>query len=368
MRYFLSGRTYEISSLSPPLDMLFAQLHAACLGPTPFHWEEFKQTAVQFLANTPPRSGLHDAYFGNFTLVWNQLLASGKFDEAETLWEMALSPALEVEKQHPGHEIHKGTPYYFWGMTAILRGDIDKGYALMHQAVEEDVATTHTPIPDTPAYALATLNWVNQNQVFRQWVVSQAQFLNEKQNRYSAFYSRPFTLEDFRKRFLSSPPSTENVFLFVYTVARLMRLGNAPEHTVRSRFAGQLFMSLFCDMLVTIEAALKSKNPAGRSFIHQAEHLSQKVGDPISADRLRELNGLFNADFDTTLTALLNGTFAFPDQTTLSKLQSEIAVAYGLRNKAAHDISPTPAMWERFSEIMQSLFNVLFAMVDYVYV
>ncbi len=368
MRYFLSGRTYQISSLSPPLDLLFTQLHAAYLGPTPFNWEEFRQTAAQFLANTPSRSGLHDAYFGNFTLVWNQLLTGRNFDEAETLWEMALAPALDVEKQHPGHEIHKGTPYYFWGMTAILRGDIDKGYALMHQAVEEDVATTHTLIPDTPAYALATLNWVKQDQAFRQWVVSQALFLNKKQNTYSSVYSRPFTLEDFRKRFLSSPPTTENVFLFVYIVARLMRLGNAPAYTVRSRFAGQLFMSLFSDMLVTIEAALKSKNPAGRSFIDHAAYLSEKAGSPISIDRLKEANGLFNADFDATLTALLNGTFAFPDQTTLSKLGSEIVIAYGLRNKAAHDIFATPAMWKRFSEIMQSLFNVLFAMVDYVYV
>jgi hypothetical protein len=323
--------------------------------------------AAQFLARTPGRSEQHDAYFSNFTLVWNQLLASGRFDEAETLWQMALDPALRAEKQNPGHEIHKGTPYYFWGMTAILRGDIDKGYALMHQAVEEDVATTQTQIPDTPAYALATLNWMKQDQAFRQWVLAQAQFLNEKQNNYSALYSRSFTLEDFRQRFLSSPPSTENVFLFAYTIARLMRLGNAPQHTVQSRFAGQLFMSLFSDMLLTIEAALKSKNPTGRSFIDQAEYLSQKAGDPISNARLRELNSILIADFDTTLTALLDGSFNFPDRTNISRLQSDIAIAYGLRNRAAHDVFPTPTMWHRFQEIMQILLNVMFMTADYVY-
>lgn len=367
MRYVLAGRTYQIRSLAPLLDTLFTQLHAAYLGPVSFPWEQFKQEAAQFLAKTPVRSELHDAYFSNFTLVWNQLLAIGRFDEAETLWEMALAPALEVEKQNPGHEIHKGTPYYFWGITAILRGDIDKGYALMHQAVEEDVATTQMQIPDTPAYALATLNWTKQDQAFRQWVLAQAQFLKEKQNNYSALYARPFTLDDFRQRFLSSPPSTEIVFLFVYTIARLMRLGNAPHHTVQSHFAGQLFMSLFSDMLVTIEAALKSRNPPGRSFIDQAEFLSQKAGDPISNARLRELNGIFITDFDATLTALLDDTFNFLDQTKLSRLQSEIAVAYGLRNRAAHDVSPTPIMWHRFPEIMQILLNVMFATVDYVY-
>ncbi|HUU49509.1 MAG TPA: hypothetical protein VMW81_00955 [Nitrospinota bacterium] len=367
MRYFLAGCTYQIRSLEKSLDTLFTQLHAAYLGPTPFYWEEFKQIAVRFLSNTPPHSELNEAYFNNFNLVWNQLLVSRRFDEAETLWEMALDPALEVEKRKPDHKIHKGTPYYFWGMTAILRGDIDKGYALMHQAVEEDVATTQNQFPDTPAYALATLNWAKQDQAFRQWVLAQAQFLDEKQNKYSTIYSRPFTLENFRQRFLSSPPSTEDVFLFVYTVARLMRLGNAPEHTVQSRFAGQLFMSLFSDMLVVIESALKFKNPNGRSFINHAEYLSQKACDPISNTRLRELNKMFNDDFDTTLTELLNGNFSFPDQTKLTKLQSEIAIAYGLRNRAFHNTSPTPAMWQRFSEIMQILFNVMFTMVDYVY-
>lgn len=367
MQYVLAGRTYDIHDLDPALDALFPQMHAAYLGPEAFHWDIFKRVAEPYLAKTSPRSSEHNEYFNNFTIIWNQLLAAGRFDEAEILWEMALDPALKAEKNNQGHEIHKGTAYYFWGMTAILRGDVDKGYALVHQAVEEDVATTQSPIPDTPAYALATLNWVKQDQAFHRWVISQAQFLNDKQNEYSKLYGRVFVLEDFRQRFLSAPPSTENVFLFVYTIARLMRLGSAPDHTVQSRFAGQLFMSLFSDMLVTIEVALKAKNPAGSTFIDQAEYLSQEAGDHISNARLRELNGIFIADFDSTLNLLLDRKFAFPDNTGLSPLQSEIGVAYGLRNRAAHDVSPTPAMWHRFPETMQALLNVMFMTVDYVY-
>jgi hypothetical protein len=367
MKYVLSGHTYEINSLDPSVDVLFMQLHAAYFGPNPIPWDQFNAVATKFLLGTSPRSGPHDAYFNNFTIVWNYLLSTGRIDEAETLWEMALAPALDAERQNPGHEIHKGTAYYFWGMTAILRGDIDKGYALMHQAVEEDVATTKTQIPDTPAYALATLNWQKQDQAFRSWVLDQAKFLEEKQKQYSALYSRSFTLEDFRQRFLAAPPSTENLFLFAYSIARLMRLGKAPQYTVQSRFAGQLFMNLFFDVLLTIEGALKAKNPAGKSFIDHAEYLSQKAGDLMTNARLRELNSIFIRDFDSTLSSLVSGTFRFPDHTGLSRKQSNIAISYGLRNRAAHDVMPTPTMWHHFPEIMQILLNVLFMTVDYAY-
>lgn len=367
MRYVLAGRTYEIRDLDPSLDPLFTQLHAAYLGATPFPWIHFKQVAEPYLAKTSPRSNEHNEYFNNFTIVWNLLLSGARFDEAETLWEMALDPALETEANNPGHEIHKGTAYYFWGMTAILRGDIDKGYALMHQAVEEDVATTNSPIPNTPAYALATLNWRKQDQAFLQWVRAQASFLDGKQNEYSARYGRQFTLEDFRSRFLNSPPSTELAFLFAYSIARLMGLGKAPQHTVKSRFAGQLFMRIFSDMLTIIETALNSKNPGGGTFIHQAEFLSQAANDHFSNAKLGELNGIFDTDFDGTMNSLLDRSFAYPDNSALSELQSEIGIAYGLRNRAAHDVSPTPVMWHRFPEIMQSLLNVMFMTVDYLY-
>ena len=31
-----------------------------------------------------------------------------------------------------------GTPFYFWGMTAILRGEIDRDYLFMHRSVKEN--------------------------------------------------------------------------------------------------------------------------------------------------------------------------------------------------------------------------------------
>lgn len=367
MKFVIGGQNFNLHSLDPTLDQAFIDLYASYAGATPFRWSDLDQAAQGFLLNSPDRNNVHNLYFNNFTRLWNGFLANGNFDEAERIWQMALEPVLAFETANPPREAHKGTGFYFWGMTSIIRGDLDKGYALVHQAVEEDVATMNIPYPDTPAYALASLNYVKQDQAFRQWVVLQAQFLNDLQNNYTAQYGRQFVLEDFRSRFLNSPPSTDIVFLFAYTVARLMRLDASPSYALQSRFSGQLFINLLFDLTLSIEAAAKAKNPQGNSFINHAKFISQKAKDALSIAKLRELNREFKADFDTTLGSTIDGTYTFADGSGLSRLQSDIAVAYGIRNRGAHDVSSSPTVWQRFSDLKQILLNVMFMTVDFAY-
>ena len=367
MKFVIGGRTFNLNSLDPALDQAFIDLYASYVGTTPFSWSTLDQAVQTFLLNSPDRDNVHNLYFNNFTTLWNTFLNNGNYDEAANLWQMALEPVLAFEAANSPREAHKGTAFYFWGMTSIISGDLDKGYALVHQAVEEDVATLKVPYPDTPAYALASLNYVKQDQAFRQWVVMQAQFLNRLQNNYSAQYGRQFNLEDFRSRFLNSPPSTDIVFLFAYTVARLMRLDASPSYSLQSRFSGQLLINLLFDITLTIEAAAKAKNPNGRSFIHHAKFISQKAKDLITIAKLREINREFQKDFDLTLRSTIDGTFTLANGNNLSRLQSDIAVAYGIRNRGAHDVASSPTVWRRFSDLNKILLNVMFMTVDFAY-
>ncbi len=367
IRFVLGGRTFKLNALENNLDQVFIDLHAAYFGASPFNWDRLDQAAGVFLSNTPNRNFAHNLYFNNFTILWNNFLGSGNFDEAERIWQMALNPVLEFESSNPGREAHKGTAYYYWGITAILRGDIDKGYTLMHQAVEEDIATTGNQFPDTPAYAFANLNFAKQDQTFRQWVVLQAQFLNTRLSNYSTQYARSFSLEILRTRFLNSPPSTDIVFLFAFTIARLMRLSSAPAHTLQSKFSGQLLINLFFDITLTIETAAKAKNPGGNSFINHAKFISQRVNNPLTINQLKYINSEFIRDFDGTLKATVDGSFVFPDGTPLNRIQSDIAVAYGIRNRGGHDVSSSPTVWKEFNKIEQTLLNVLFMTVDFAY-
>ncbi len=367
LRFVLNGRTFKLYSTTIDLDQAFIDLHAAYFGVMPFNFDRLDFAVNSFLKETPDRDTLHNKYFNNFTIIWRNFLNSGNFDEAEKIWQIALQPVLNFESDNTDRKVHKGTAYYYWGMTAIIKGDIDKGYSLVHQAVEEDIATTKNKFPDTPAYALANLNNVKFDQAFKQWVDLQAQYLNIKVENYSNSYSREFHLDDFRERFLNSPPSTDMVFLFVFTIARLMRLSSTPTYILQSRFSGQLLINLFFDITLTIEVAVKSKNPSGRSFIDHAKYLTQKVSNPLTKNKLKEINNSFNTHFDTTLKEVLDETFVFKDGTKINKIQSEIALAYGIRNKGGHDVSSSPTVWKEFIQIEQILLNVLFMAIDYTY-
>jgi hypothetical protein len=366
-RFIIGGKTIDILGLAPLLDQAFISLHAAYFGSQALDWAEFEAAAIQFFDANPKPSMLHNAYFNNFTIIWNNFLAARNFDEAESIWDKALDPALNWEKANPKQRIHKGTAYYFWAMTSLQRGDLDKGYALAHQAVEEDVLTTGQPVPDTPALALATLNYAKADQAFRDWVVAQARFLNDLQNYYSNLYGRQFTLEDFRTRFLSTPPTIDAVFLFAFAIARLMRLSKLPKHILASRFAGQLEANILLDLTLVIDAALKAKNQTKWRFIDHAEFLTYSARDPLTSKELQHINSEFVSDFQTTLEAAIVGTFTMPDGSILSRLQCDVATAYGLRNRGAHDVSSVPAIWNHFLEIEQILMNVLFTTVDYLY-
>lgn len=71
---------------------------------------------------------------------------------AELVWERVLQPALAWEHAHPGQFVHKGTPYYFWAMTAILGRDMDRGYLAIHRALEEDIRTHRQARPRGPSF------------------------------------------------------------------------------------------------------------------------------------------------------------------------------------------------------------------------
>jgi hypothetical protein len=160
------------------MDQRFDQLYAAYFGNASFRWEEFTDAAMQYFDSNAGSPAAAEAYFNNFTIIWNSILQrGGSLERAERIWEQALQPALRWERANAGHRLHKGTPYYFWGMTSLLAGNVDQGYLLIHQAVEEDIRTSGQPVPNTPAFALVSLNYKEEHQAFRQWVLQQMGYL-----------------------------------------------------------------------------------------------------------------------------------------------------------------------------------------------
>jgi hypothetical protein len=156
-------------SLGEPMDSTLDRLYRASDNGDPLPWDDLTNAAQQFFDQNPENWAAHDRYFSNFGGLWQPAILAQAFPLAESIWENALQPATLWEQTHAGQTLHKGTAYYFWAMTALLNGDIDRGYLLTHQAVVEDARRSAEPTPDTPAYALVSLNYEKVDQAFHKW-------------------------------------------------------------------------------------------------------------------------------------------------------------------------------------------------------
>lgn len=365
--FIIGGRQFSLESLEPQIDREFVALYAAFLSSSAYQLDSLLAVAHCYFSTPSTTTHNHGQFFNNFTILWQNALSAGHFDEAERIWLMACNIAWSWERNNPGKLIHKGTPYYFWGMTAILRGDIDRGYALMHQALEEDVRVTGLEFPDTPALAMATMNAEKFEQAARDWVERKASIAKEYLSNYRSATGKGLDFGGFNARYLQHPPSRYAVYSLSYVFGRLTKLASAPKKILASEFAAQLYMDLVFRVLQVIESTLKAKNPSGKTFFYQAEFLASKAGLSLGQKDLSHINSESTKDFEKTLCDLLDGTFTLPGGSQAGGLNRDLAVAYSCRNYGAHQLVPVPAALNRYQEIYQAIFNTLFLIVETLY-
>src|SRR5713101_774922 len=368
MEFLMGGQVLRINDLSPAMNKAFIALHGAYLGDQPYDLGDFEREALAYFDQTAGNPSAHDRFFNAFTIIWQAHLDRENLAAAESLWaDIALRQALLWEKQNPGKFIHKGTPFYFWGMTAIIRGELDKGYALMHQALDEDARTSGLRIPQPPAFAFATLNYAEVAQTFRAWVLNLARFLDQQLTAYRTNTGGRLTLQDFNQHFLLNAPSVDTIFLFSYCVGRLFFLARIPQHALMSEFAGQLETNLLFDIALVIDAAIRGKNPSEWKFRDDIALLSNRAKLALGRKQLGWVNRAMLKDFDATLSSLIMGSFRFRDGTAPGNLERDLAITYGIRNRGAHSVSSAPTLWQRFDDIQRAVFNALFLTVEVLY-
>jgi len=346
------------------MDQAFIDLYGAFFGGTTADWSRFEAAATRFFAESGVGPAQHDSFFENFSIVWQRWMQAGRLAQAEELWKLGLRPALAWESGDANRRVHKGTPYYFWGMTAILRGDLDKGYALMHQAVEEDVITYGQDSPPSPAFAFATLDAMKPDQAFRGWLLDQAKLVSTFLDSYTRTTGRSFDLNSFQKRFLANGSNRDAAFSLAHALARLMNLVAIPDYARHSRFASQLQIQVLFDITLVIDAAIRPYNAPEWSFIKHAELLAQRASLTLKQIQLREVNGLFKSDFEGTLSGFLDERITLSDGSVPKGLVRDICVAYGLRNYGVHQVTSAMSLPRRFDECAKRIFNVLFLSVE----
>lgn len=365
LHFDVGNVSLSISSLSPEMDEAFVRLYASRLGGGILFPTAFDSAATAFLGCTTDFA-LHDLYFSNFTPLWNIHLRAGDLRNAESIWPWALRPAQSLEAGG-GRRIHKGSAYYFWGMTVLLAEQIDRGYLLMHRGIQEDVITHGVFNPQTPGFALATLDDQKPDQAFRSWVQQQASALTARIDRYNTRHRRAFDLLSLRTRLLAIPDFREAAFLFSYALARSKQLLALPEPLWQGPFPAQVAFDVIFDFCLVVDAAIHYKNPGTHHFIVDAAHLAQRAGIALSQQDMGLFNKMFQADFKNTLLSVLQESQALPGQPPATGLAAALLATYGCRNRGAHSVSFFDLDSNTFDALVDRLVHTLCLAVETFY-
>lgn len=361
----LDGTKYAIPNLDPEMNDELQRVYEYFLRRTPLDVSSFSISVKEYLDRHPTDYTAHDNYFTFMAPLWTQLMKQADYLAAESVWKFVLGPVLAWESA-THLRAHKGTPYYFWAVTALTAQDLDRGFLLMHRALQEDVDSKGVKIPDSPGNAFVTLDSQYPNQYFKLHVEQIAEFLDEYLMKFRSERSRSLTLPDFRRKFLANPEVRPTALFFVYLIHKLRVFRDSvASGLAKSDFAGLLELDLLSGFCLVSDSLIKNDIQKPKAMFRElATHLLANLNSSVDGEQLGRINERFLADFGRTIACILQGTVC---GLNLQPMEADIALAYGIRNRGAHNIEGHGVVTENFEEIIQRILNTLFASVEVLY-
>jgi len=375
--FLIGGRCISVKDLrNKEIMKAFEDLYTAYLGLQSINLERFRESSFRFfdICETEKENyGLHDNFFTNFTYLWENYMNSGNINKAKKLWDSVLGLAYDWEKKNDNKRIHKGTPYYFYGVTSIIAGNISGGFLLMHQAFREDQETEKKdfPDPETPAYSFITLDYAKINQYFLPKVIEIAKFLNEKIKTYVKSRKGNLNLKDFKQKFLENKEDKliiDIVYYFIYSLFQLHELFNIREEVTKNNFASMLEASTIFDLCLVLDNILKIKDEEKKH-----KHLSEHIDYLSKKSNLRYKNYINipnneiydnSEKFTPVLKELLESKYK---KSKLNDIEKDFAISLICRNYGAHQLRNNPLIYVNFKDIVQRILNSIFYSVEKLY-
>ncbi|UYN92473.1 MAG: hypothetical protein KIT70_03020 [Anaerolineales bacterium] len=329
---------------------------------------EFIPSVHAFFDRNQTNNPRQDAFFTNMTFAWKASLDAGYLLDAQFLWEqLVLETRLWENKT--GSRVHKGSALYFWGGTALMQGEQDKGYFLVHSAFQEDQLTSGEDLPQTPAFNFVSLEYKG-DQYLREYTQSVANYFQQFFIQYRIERLSQFNLESFREKFLLNPPNVSTLFSLAHSLAKMQNWDNLPAYVFNNDFSAQQQLNLIFDLTLVIDETIRASYPNAThhtTFITYAEHIAIHAWLNLDLQDFRGINRRFNQDPERVLFDLIHRLFSLNNGRRLTPLESDLAICYCLRNRAAHRLEALATIGAFYRQICQSVANILLLAVETLY-
>jgi hypothetical protein len=362
----IDGNTLTLNKLNKQMDEQFELMYRHYFFKQRFDIDLFKKSALKFFDESSEVK-LYDRFFNNFTILWQILIQNVSFFSAEQIWQLAVQLAMRWEKLNQSKSrVHKGAAYYFWAVTCILKEDLEKGFLLMHQALDED--KKNRPDELTPARAFVRLDYRQKEQYFRNKILEVTGFLEQRLKLYQSLRSGALTLDQLKAEFLDNKDLIDETFLFVSLFHIKKLLSESTQGLTQNTYGSILIMQIIFTFILVIDNVIKlkyeNKDPHEQDLLG---HLSKKSDLTIDNSKLRKIGDKANDDLQSILLDLLNSKQVFKNS-KLGEIENDIGIVYALRNPATHRIRDRPFIHQNFIKIVDRLFNVFFLAIEKLYI
>lgn len=370
-KFQIDGNTLTLNKLNKQMDKQFELMYRYYFFKQKFDINLFKKSAVKFFDESSEMK-LHDKFFNNFTILWQILIQNGSFFSAEQIWQLAVQIATEWETLNQSrYRIHKGAAYYFWAVTCIMKEDLEKGFLLMHQALEEDKKNRPNELTYAPVHAFVRLDYNQQKQYFRNKILEVTEFLEQRLKLYQSSRNGALSLDQLKSEFLDNKDLIDETFLFVYHLFHIKKLlSESKQGLTQNAYGSILMMQIIFSFILVIDNVIKlkykNKDPHKQDLIHLVEYISKESNLVIDINKLREIGNIASNDLQSTLINLLNSRLIFKNS-KLEEIENDIGIVYALRNPATHKIRDRPSLHQNFKQILDRLFNVFFLAIEKLY-
>ena len=331
-------------------------------------WDAFEKVAFDYFDQNRSDVNAHANFFGHFTPQWHQLCLLGNLTAAEGLWHKVVMIARKWEKTSGGR-IHKGTPFYFWGGTALLNGNVDMGFLLIHEALNEDMfgeSCGEVSAETLPAWCFVTLEDEKQEQCWKRLVNNLSLFLDDRISNYNHRCIMALDRVRFKSQFLQKRESREVIFFFVYSLWKFKHYLDTTQDLDGSSFSILFQLDAVLNLYVVLEEILKGYYGKDKSLYALIETFSKthnlditECPSGVKEKRIDLVKRRFEADPDGAISDFLS--YSLSDYTPV---QASLSVARLLRNEVAHSIRSYPALQGKASNLLQLALNAVFVVIE----
>jgi hypothetical protein len=315
---------------------------------------------------------LLDYLFNHFGGTWKQMLNNGLYVHGGKLWIGVCGLVWDWESRH-NERLHKGTPYHFLAQTLLHIGDIDTGFTLVFNAIEED-KRTHSEVGNpegyksAPAYMFVT-SVDNPNNSMYHLISGRIIRLQEYFIDYKNELNGNMNSIDFDNEFLHEPRLREVAFFFTYNLDQLIKQEKMTKpELLQNDFSKLRILDFVFNLCLIVDKVL------GRKYsTHSKDTIANNVlgycRDKLSLQEVNpsKLKNNLNINFynepDTVVPVLLNYGLTYKGQPADKKMTALVLTWY-LRNIGGHTIKGQQTLITDFPNIVKQIMYALFIAIE----